>query len=406
MSAPIQKQPSDEQATLPLFSLLTFSPLANPLAEMTPVQRQFFFSSMMRLLQMQSAENESRVRALAPKMMPPISTIGMLIRKVKGKEKEKERNFAQSQAEIEAKPVAVPALPTFRLGKKKQAQMPAQGSDGETSQRISETGQKGQSLRADWGASSSPLTDSGLISRQERVVEMQKGDMLRRIVFKKDASRIKRVQEQLALTLNDYARGDAQKAEAVLAEFSRRLEAQEYRADELGAVLLLVIEDHAWAGEEGSVGSARPGGSASRVLAALPEKMKQSASQAAQMRLASVREMLRYYFLRNSGEYYKIVAIALGMSEAEAGDPDMVQEKLDAEIARAGGFAVGEKMLAAIKLKKKLDEKNCLLELGYKFDREKKILIVGKRTCWKPIEGRKMVSALMSKFRKPKGKKP
>lgn len=250
-----------------------------------------------------------------------------------------------------------------------------------------------------------PLTESNLVSKQEQEIEMQKGDMLRRIVFKKDAQNIKKIQVQLAAILNDYARGDAQKAEAVLAEFSHRLEAQDYKSDELGAVLLLVIEDHVWAGEEGDIGSARPGGSSSRVLAALPEKMRQASAQAVQMRLASVREMIRYYFLRHSGEYYKIVAIALGMSEAEAADEGTIREKLDAEIASIGGFAVSEKILAAIKLKKKMDEKSCLIELGYKFDKDKKLLIVGKRTCWKPGEARKAISALMSKFKKPKGKK-
>jgi len=116
--------------------------------------------------------------------------------------------------------------------------------------------------------------------------------------------------------------------------------------------------------------------------------------------------MLHYYFLRHSEEYYKIVALALGMSEAEAADTDSVRERLEAELSSIGSFSLGEKMLAAIKLKKKLDTEKCLIELGYKYDKEKKLIIVGKRTCWKPGEARKALAALLSKFKKPKPKKP
>src|SRR3989344_7239746 len=80
----------------------------------------------------------------------------------------------------------------------------------------------------------------------------------------------------------------------------RRMQQKDYESEELGAMLLLVIEDQVCAGEEGGIGSARPGGAASKLV--VPEKIQKAAAVSAEIRLASVREMLRYYFMRHPEE--------------------------------------------------------------------------------------------------------
>ena len=426
ISYSVQKQSAEEkeQPALSLLSLFTFSPVGNPLESLTPVQRQFFFNSMMRLMQLQSAENEQRVRALAPKLLQPALGMGMLSAKSRAKAEEK-----KARQELEAAPESAQAhLERIRMERLRAADDMAQEkriraerlrsaqelSSEKARARILAQGGVPKTIMASGAAGAKYVAGAKggilqrteplepLASRAEEMVELQKSEMLQRLVFKQFAQEIRKVQQGLAIILNDYARGDAHKAEEILSEFSRRVESERYKADELGAVLLLVIEDAIWAGEEGELGSARPGGSANRMRAAIPEKIRQTAAESAEIRLASVREMLRYYFMRHPDDYRGALALALSLSEEDAADDEFVRAKLTGAIAELGAFAVAQKVLSAIKQKRKMDTKKCLLELGYKYDVKNRKLVVGKRTCGKPAEARGIIAVLLSKYKKPK----
>ena len=79
---------------------------------------------------------------------------------------------------------------------------------------------------------------------------------------------------------------------------------------------------------------------------------------------------------------------------------EFLQERLASELARIGGFALAQKLLAAVKLRKKMDTEKCLLELGYRYDRKGRKLIVGKRTCGTRDEAQGIVSLLLAAVKK------
>jgi len=116
----------------------------------------------------------------------------------------------------------------------------------------------------------------------------------------------------------------------------------------------------------------------------------------AMVRLASVREMLRYYFERHPKEYSAALAAALGITTDKEGDMVYLQERLACELARIGSFALSQKILAAIKEKKRMDTEHCLLELGYKYDRKRRVLVLGKRTCGSRNEARGIIGLLLA----------
>ena len=110
--------------------------------------------------------------------------------------------------------------------------------------------------------------------------------------------------------------------------------------------------------------------------------------------------MLRYYFRLHPSDYHTALASALGITADQEEDSTFLQERLAFELASIGSFALAQKLLAEIKKKKKLDTKECLMKLGYRYDVKKKRLILGKRTCGKPMEARGIIGLLLASARK------
>jgi len=159
-----------------------------------------------------------------------------------------------------------------------------------------------------------------------------------------------------------------------------------------------VIEDDAWSGEQGEIGGDTPHGGATRLSSMVPKKLRLSARDSTEVRLGSVREMLRYFFLAHPGQYSSALASALGITTGQADDGEFVQERLAYALASIGSFALAQKIL--YELKKRMDTKNCLLRLGYKYDVKNKRLVLGKRTCGKPAEARGIIGLLLAAAKK------
>ncbi len=344
MLSPKEAEKSRQHALLPFMDFLTYSSVGNPLGSMAMAQRQFFFESIFRMLHLQRVEDKARTAALgsgAAAVSACVAGIAAL-----RAEAEREKRLAQLMGE-KGKPGGEPGAPSAPFG-----------AAGAGAQAV-----------------------SGAKAAVARPAE-----------------------EQLAFVLDDYARGDGAKAMAALSEFDARLKSQGYKAEDLMAVLLLVIEDKIWSGEEAGVGGAAPAGSGVKIPA-IPAKLRETALESAEARLASVREMLRYYFARHPEEYAPALASALGITADQEEDVQFLQERLAFELARIGSFALAQKILASVKLRKKMDTEKCLLELGYSYDRKRKKLILGKRTCGKPVEARGVIGLLMGSL-KGKAKAP
>jgi uncharacterized protein YdiU (UPF0061 family) len=200
--------------------------------------------------------------------------------------------------------------------------------------------------------------------------------------------------------VDDYARGSEEKEKRVVTDLHKRLRADGYKTDDLAASLLLVIEDDAWSGEEGGLGGAKPRGGATRLSALVPKKLRSTAQDSAEVRLASVREMLRYYFLNHPEEYHSALAAALGITSDQEEDVTFLQERMAFMLASIGSFALAQKILSEIKRKNKMDTKECLLQLGYKYNVKKRKLVLGKRTCGKTAEARGIIGLLIASMRK------
>lgn len=227
----------------------------------------------------------------------------------------------------------------------------------------------------------------------------------------------RKAQESMATVINEYARGDEEKAHEAVEELEWRLKSQEYKSDDIMATLLMVIEDRIWEGKakelpfQPGVSEARvqqertgaPGASAQLEKASgqalVPEILKQSARQSAQIRLASVREMLRYYFEKNPGEYHRALCKAVGVSDGLSENSEQFQEHLADTLARVGSFALAQMILAEIKARHDMDTQECLLKLGYKYDGKLRRLILGKRTCGNRSESKSILQTLLSNFR-------
>ena len=218
--------------------------------------------------------------------------------------------------------------------------------------------------------------------------------------FGKKSGEVSGTIEQLVVVIDDYARGDAEKERKVVRDWQESLRAANYKADDMMASLLIVIEDNAWSGEEGGLGTSKPPAGATLLATMVPKKLRSAAQESLVMRLASVREMLRYYFDMHPQDYQAALAAALGLSPDDEEDAYALQERLAYELASIGSFALAQKILAELKSQKNLGTKECLMKLGYRYDVKRKRLVIGKRTCGKPAEARGIIGLLLASARK------
>ncbi|VVB98763.1 Uncharacterised protein [uncultured archaeon] len=381
---------SSEKKLFAILSLITMDPVGNPLLTMTGVQRQFFFESLLRNMHVQQVENRARTGALLGKTIPNGVAIGagsqLFARKEGGKlsanealeaaRKEKGKDAAKDElsSDEKGKDFAVATPIAERKAMEEHAASPLGGLAGSAA-----------------GMSIIPLAAGASLKNNPSA--------LFSALYGKKTAEAKHARDQLCIALDDYARGDESKAKAAVADFKLRLSMDDYKADELMAVLLLVIEDHVWAEQEGGLLGAKPSGTGAKVKSMIPTQLRETMKESANVRLASVREMLRYYFDRHPKEYAAALAAALGITADQEEDSTYLQERLASELASIGSFALAQKILAEIKLRKKMDTKNCLRELGYRYDRRGKKLILGKRTCGSPAEAKGIIGVLMGGFR-------
>lgn len=68
-----------------------------------------------------------------------------------------------------------------------------------------------------------------------------------------------------------------------------------------------------------------------------------------QIRLVSIREMLRHYFKECPQDYKKSLATALGVSGEEAEDPEFMEQRIAFEVARVGSWALSLRVLEEVK---------------------------------------------------------
>jgi hypothetical protein len=333
-----------QQEALPFLNFLTLNPVGNPLLNLSQFQRQFFFESLLRLLHVYRVEDAKRLEASGLNRQGA-ALVSSCVASVAALRAEAERQKAQASV----------------LAGKKEKKEGVQGGFG---------GPAGQG--------------SGM-----KVVSQNS------LVFGSKSREVSSAAEKLAFVLDDYARGDGAKAAAALSEFQSRLSSQNYKADDLMAVLLLVVEDEIWSGEEGSIGGAKGAGAGMRTVP-LPPRLRETAKESAEVRLASVREMLRHYFRQHPKDYASALASALGITADQEEDTQFLQERLAYELARVGGFALSQRILAEAKLKKKMDAKKCMLELGYFYDKKKRKLVIGKRTCGRAADAKDIMDLLLS----------
>ncbi|VVB58787.1 Uncharacterised protein [Candidatus Anstonella stagnisolia] len=250
----------------------------------------------------------------------------------------------------------------------------------------------------------------------------------------------------LSKEIHSFGKGDARLEMKILNEYLAELERQQWKAHDLMSPLLLIIEnkyaEHGALGYDASKpagmgarargqageleyweellpdanasvehGGSRPMGGASKVqyspqelqkyaqqLAAVDENVAQllraKNADMSELRLISVREMLRHYFEKNPKEFREIAISLLGMVPSE-GDEALMQ-KLAYEIARIGSFALAYKMLLALREKKKMGELVCVRNLGVQKGKGKKVLIC-KRACGTAGMARGILELLIKK---------
>ncbi|VVC01857.1 Uncharacterised protein [uncultured archaeon] len=206
----------------------------------------------------------------------------------------------------------------------------------------------------------------------------------------------RKAQEGLAVVINEYAGGDEARAREAVDDLEWSLGAQQFRADDLMAVLLLAIEDRV---HKADVPAERAQQLRVQGQQLVPALIRQEARQSAQMRLASVREMLRYYFEKSPQGYHQALCKVLGVDESLPEGSEEFQDSLAGKIALVGSFALAELILAEIKARNSMGTQECLLRLGYKYDGKLKRLILGKRTCGNRAEARGILRILLENFR-------
>ena len=411
LEAPLAANESAKADKLPLISLLTFSPIGNPLSDLSAGQCSLFFDYLLMSLHNHKKEQLERTAALNKKIALPASlsaaALGM-------KRLSSEQATRQAQAGEEMKKTVEKKAQQERIAVEgenaKKGGRGAPGEEGGAAGAIGVDGAAGAEGIAGWKFS--------MLSRKNDEGEKRGNDgspgPSSSAAWQKYPSMAPAFSStygpksgavggaigQMAIVIDDYARGNHETEKKVVGNLHESMQAANFKTDDLMASLLLVIEDDAWAGEEGGLGSTKPHGSANRLAALVPQKLRSTAQDSAVVRLASVREMLRYYFRLHPNDYPGALAAALGITADQEEDSTFLQERLAFELASIGSFALAQKLLAQVKLRKKLDTKECLMRLGYRYDAKKKRLILGKRTCGKPAEARGIVSLLLSSVKK------
>lgn len=247
--------------------------------------------------------------------------------------------------------------------------------------------------------------------------------------------------------IHDFGKGDAKLETKILNEYLRELERQQWKVHDLMSPLILMLEDkssddsapgydaakpsgagmHAIARHAGQVGyweellpdhkeqpshegAAPMGGSAkishsheelqkyAQQLAAVDENVAQLVraknADMSELRLISVREMLRHYFEKNPREFREIAISLLGMVPHE-GDEALMQ-KLAYEIARMGSFAFAYRMLLKLRERKKMGELVCVRNLGVQKGKGRHVLVC-RRACGSAGMARGILELLIKK---------
>lgn len=237
-----------------------------------------------------------------------------------------------------------------------------------------------------------------------QVVHTDEG--LKTVFYPSEPKSAEPAKQALSYAIAEHAKGEVKEAASVLTELRIRVIRHNYEIDDLMGVLLLIIEDR-MAKKSGSlqksepnVGTPKPSLVKAPIASVVPEIARLNAKESAVVRLASVREMLRYYFERHPREYRAALAAALGMTSDQEGDDAYLQERLAYALSSIGSFALAQKILSHLRLRKKMDTKKCLSELGFRYDRSLKTLILGKRTCTPVSQASKIAIMLHSLSKK------
>jgi len=455
---PVAAKASEKAGALPLLSLITFFPMGNPLSGLTLQQRKMFFDYLFLSLQSQRREHAEQVAALNKKIVLSDAALSMKrlsnaqnMRRAqldgalrKAEEKKAQDEKAAAQAEKSERWLSY--LHMVRRAQIAEAMKNSEEKNHEAT-RIAETGQlqkkklasaipmaatseKAEESKAEWGGGAAGEGFSGAtgvaswkfssLFKKRAQGESSGDDKLAGVphltalgqkdvhgslsmsdfssVYGQKAGVVSGALEQMVPVIDDYARGNAGKERKVVGNLHESMRASSFQTDDMMASLLLVIEDDAWSSEESGLGSAKPHGGATRLAALVPQKLRSTAQDSAVVRLASVREMLRYYFKTHPEDYHVALASALGITADQEEDSTFMQERLAFMLASIGSFALAQKLLAEIK--KKLDTRECLMQLGYRYNVKKKRLILGKRTCGRPAEARGLIGLLLASARK------
>jgi len=479
---PVAAKASEKASALPLLSLITFSPMGNPLSGLTLQQRKMFFDYLFLSLQSQRREHAEQVALLNRKIVLSDAALGMKrlsnaqsmrraqldeamkisnrnfsaleskdsnsIRKTEEKKAQDEKTAAEAEksehwlsylhmvrrAQIAE---AMKNSGAIRKSEEKTGEMVSapeniqkQGRKIASGIPLAATNGKTEEGKAEWGGGASGEGFAGAtgvaswkfssLFRKRDEDKNEGADKLAGVphltalghkdahgslsmsdfssVYGQKAGAVSGALEQIVPVIDDYARGNAGKEMKVVSNLHESMRASSFQSDDLMASLLLVIEDDAWSSEASGLGSAKPHGGATRLAALVPQKLRSTAQDSAVVRLASVREMLRYYFRKHPEEYHVALASALGITADQEEDSTFMQERLAFMLASIGSFALAQKLLAQIK--KKLDTRECLLQLGYRYNVKKKRLILGKRTCGRPAEARGLIGLLLASARK------
>ena len=413
--APVPAGATEKTDRLPLLSLLTFSPMGNPLTDLSAGQCNLFFEYLLMSLHNQRKEQAERVAVLNKKIVLPmsLSAAALSTKHLSSEQKLRQVQLEDGMRKTEEKKAQHERI-AVEEAKRKKDENSAAGANGGAVGAFGGDGTYGAEGVAGWKFSSLfKKHDDGKKHGEDGGPESQSPSAMGQknahgslsmsafsSTYGQKAGAVSGAIEQMAPVIDDYARGNTDKEKKVVGDLHSNLRASNFKTDDLMASLLMVIEDDAWSGEESGLGSAKPHGGATRLAAMVPQKLRSSAQDSAVVRLASVREMLRYYFKLHPNDYSSALASALSITTDQEEDSTFLQERLAFELASIGSFALAQKLLAEIKLKKKLDTKECLMRLGYRYDAKKKRLILGKRTCGQPVEARGIIELLLASTRK------
>ncbi len=80
-----------------------------------------------------------------------------------------------------------------------------------------------------------------------------------------------------------------------------------------------------------------------------PRPKSMESADILEIRLVSIREMLRYYFEEHPDDYESALAAALGLVADESGNAEFLEQRVAFEIARVGSWALTLRVLAEVK---------------------------------------------------------